>query len=154
MEKIKNLLKKYEEIILYLVFGVLTTVISVGLFAILKYFFLYLSPRLGYGDSLTIQNNAIVNMSCVIFKNIIAILFAYVTNRKFVFKSSAMGFKPILKEMLSFFLARLSTLVFEVIFMAVMVNMLGLNDMLMNIIAQFVIVVLNYVLSKLWIFKK
>lgn len=154
MEKIKNLLKKYEEIILYLVFGVLTTVISVGLFAILKYFFLYLSPRLGYGDSLTIQNNAIVNMSCVIFKNIIAILFAYVTNRKFVFKSSAMGFKTILKEMLSFFLARLSTLVFEVIFMAVMVNMLGLNDMLMNIIAQFVIVVLNYVLSKLWIFKK
>lgn len=153
MEKLRNLYKKYEEIILYLVFGVLTTIISVGLFALLRVLFEFISQSLGYGDALTIQNNVIINMSCVVFKNIIAILLAYVTNRKFVFKSSVSGFKPILLEMINFFIARLSTLVFEVIFMAVTVNVFNLNDLIMNIIAQFVIVVLNYVFSKLWIFK-
>lgn len=153
MEKLRNLYKKYEEIILYLVFGVLTTIISVGLFALLRVLFEFISQSFGYGDALTIQNNVIINMSCVVFKNIIAILFAYVTNRKFVFKSSVSGFKPILLEIINFFIARLSTLVFEVIFMAVTVNVFNLNDLIMNIIAQFVIVVLNYVFSKLWIFK-
>lgn len=154
MGKIKELYIKYKEIILYLVFGVLTTVISVGLFAALSVFFDFLSPRLGYGDALTIQNSKIINTSCVIFKNIIAILFAYVTNRKFVFESKVSGFLPIVKEMINFFLARLSTLFFEIVFMLVTVNILGFNDLVMNIIAQFVIVVLNYVFSKLWIFKK
>ena len=56
--------------------------------------------------------------------------------------------------MLSFFAARLATMVFEVIFMFVTVNVFALQPLLMNIIAQFVIVVLNYVFSKLWIFKK
>ena len=158
MEKIIELYKKnkekYKEIILYLVFGVLTTIVSVGLFWLLRVLFEFISHSFGFGDSLTIQNNVIINMSCVVFKNIIAILFAYFTNRKFVFKSKVTGFKPVLVEMINFFLARLSTLVFEVIFMAITVNIFNLNDMIMNRIAQFVIVVLNYIFSKLWIFKK
>lgn len=154
MEKLLSLYKKYREVIMYLVFGVLTTVISVVLFAVLSAMFKFLSPALGYGDALTIQNSKIINMSCVIFKNIIAILFAYVTNRKFVFESKVHGTVPILIEMGNFFLARLSTMIFEVIFMIITVNKLGFNDLVMNIIAQFVIVVLNYVLSKLWIFRK
>lgn len=154
MEKLLSLYRKYREVIMYLVFGVLTTVISVVLFALLSAMFKHLSPALGYGDALTIQNSKIINMSCVVFKNIIAILFAYVTNRKFVFESKVKGAVPILIEMANFFLARLSTMIFEVIFMIIMVNKFGFNDLIMNIIVQFVIVVLNYVLSKLWIFKK
>lgn len=154
MQKIKELFLKYQEIILYLFFGGLTTVISVGLYWLLGVLFDFLSPALGMGDDLTIQNNGIVNTACVVFKNIVAILFAYITNRKYVFASKVSGFVPILKEMTNFFLARLSTLIFEVVFMLVTVNMLGFNDMIMNIIAQFVIVVLNYIFSKLWIFNK
>lgn len=104
-------------------------------------------------SGLTLQNNGFINSSCVVFKNIIAILFAYITNRIFVFKSKTSGFKAITLEMLSFFAARLTTMVFEVIFMFVTVNVFALQPLLMNIIAQFVIVVLNYVFSKLWIFK-
>lgn len=154
MKKVIKLFKKYEEIILYLVFGVLTTIVSVGLYWLLGVLFEFISHSFGFGDSLTVQNNAIINMACVVFKNIIAILFAYFTNRKFVFKSKVSGFKSILIEMINFFLARLSTLIFEVIFMAVTVNIFNFNNMLMNIIAQFVIVVLNYIFSKLWIFRK
>lgn len=141
INKIKKLYLKYEELILYLFFGGLTTIISVGLFAILGVFF-------------DVQNNAFINGVCVIFKNIIAITFAYITNRIFVFKSKNTGFKAISLEVISFFGARMATLVFEVVFMNITTIILHQNALIMNIIAQFVIVVLNYVFSKLWIFKK
>ena len=87
------------------------------------------------------------------FKNIIAILFAYITNRVYVFKSKVHGSKPYFLKC-SAFGARMATMVFEVAFMFVTVNVFGLPTLIMNIIAQFVIVVLNYVFSKLFIFKK
>ena len=152
INKLKELYKKYEEVILYLFFGVLTTIISVGLYWLLGVMFDYIAATSG-NSGLTLQNNGFINSSCVVFKNIIAILFAYITNRIFVFKSKTSGFKAITLEMLSFFAARLTTMVFEVIFMFVTVNVFALQPLLMNIIAQFVIVVLNYVFSKLWIFK-
>ena len=153
INKLKELYKKYEEVILYLFFGVLTTIISVGLYWLLGVMFDYIAATSG-NSGLTLQNNGFINSSCVVFKNIIAILFAYITNRIFVFKSKISGFKAITLEMLSFFAARLATMVFEVIFMFVTVNVFALQPLLMNIIAQFVIVVLNYVFSKLCIFKK
>lgn len=140
INKIKKLYKKYEEPILYLFFGGLTTIISVGLFAILGMFF-------------DVENNAIVNGACVVFKNIIAITFAYITNRIFVFKSKTSGFEAISHEVITFFGARLATLLFEIVFMIIATNVLHQDALIMNIIAQVVIVILNYVFSKLWIFK-
>lgn len=152
-KEIKELYKKYEEVILYLVFGVLTTVISVGLYSLLVFVFDKIALFAG-NEHLRLDNNPILHNVCLVFKNAVAILFAYVTNRKFVFKSTTTGFAAIFKEVVQFFAARLSTLVFELIFMTVMVNVCHYPEILMNIIAQIVIVVLNYVLSKLWIFKK
>lgn len=153
IDTFKKLYKKYEEIILYLFFGVLTTVVSIVLYALLVFAFDRIAIAAD-NPGLTLDNNLILQNVCVVFKNIIAILFAYVTNRKYVFKSKVTGAKAIAVEMTQFFAARLSTLVFEMIFMSVTVNMLHYPDIVMNIIAQFVIVVLNYVFSKLWIFKK
>ncbi len=150
---IKRLYKKYEEIILYLVFGVLTTVVSIVLYALLVFAFDKIAAAAG-NDNLRLANNLALQNGCLVFKNIVAILFAYVTNRIFVFKSKVRGASAILKEMAQFFAARLSTLIFEMIFMSVTVNGLHYPELIMNIIAQFVIVVLNYVFSKLWIFKK
>ncbi len=152
-DKIITLYKKYEEIILYLFFGVLTTIISVGLYWLLDVTFNHIAEVTG-NPGLTLSNNGLINSSCVVFKNIIAILFAYITNRVYVFKSKVHGFKAVFLEMLSFFGARMATMVFEVAFMFVTVNVFGLPTLIMNIIAQFVIVVLNYVFSKLFIFKK
>lgn len=149
----KRLYKKYEEIILYLVFGVLTTVVSVVLYALLVFVFDRIADAAG-NPGLMLKNNLILQNACLIFKNIVAILFAYVTNRKFVFRSKVTGFKPIMIELCQFFAARISTLIFEMVFMSVAVNGLHQPELVMNIIAQFVIVVLNYVFSKLWIFKK
>lgn len=152
-DKIMTLYKKYEEIILYLFFGVLTTIISVSLYWLLDVTFNRIAEVTG-NPGLTLSNNGLINSSCVVFKNIIAILFAYITNRVYVFKSKVHGFKAVFLEMLSFFGARMATMVFEVAFMFVTVNVFGLPTLIMNIIAQFVIVVLNYVFSKLFIFKK
>lgn len=153
IDKIKTLYHKYEEVLLYLVFGVLTTIISIVLYALLIFVFDSIAEVTG-NSGLTLQNNGLINSACVVFKNIIAILFAYVTNRKFVFKSKVSGAKAVALECLSFFAARITTLIFEVIFMFVTVNVLRQPELIMNVIAQFVIVVLNYVFSKLWIFKK
>ena len=150
---IKKLYKKYEEIILYLFFGVLTTIVSVALYALLVFVFDKIALAAGNQD-LRLANNLVLQNACLIFKNVVAILFAYVTNRIFVFKSKVRGFKAIFAEMVRFFAARLSTLVFELVFMSVTVNGLHYPELVMNIIAQFVIVVLNYVFSKLWIFRK
>ena len=150
---VKKLYKKYEEIILYLFFGVLTTIVSVALYALLVFVFDKIALAAGNQD-LRLANNLVLQNVCLIFKNVVAILFAYVTNRIFVFKSKVRGFKAIFAELVRFFAARLSTLVFELVFMSVTVNGLHYPELVMNIIAQFVIVVLNYVFSKLWIFRK
>lgn len=150
---IKKLYKKYEEIILYLVFGVLTTIVSIALYALFVFMFDKIAAAVG-NDNLRLANNLALQNVCLVLKNIVAILFAYVTNRIFVFKSKVRGAGAIFKEMVQFFAARLSTLIFEMIFMSVTVNGLHYPELVMNIIAQFVIVVLNYVFSKLWIFKK
>ena len=91
----------------------------------------------------------------VIISWIVGCLFAYVTNRKIVFKSES---KNILKEMASFITARLITLGMEMLIMFVFVTALGLNSdiwvLIWGIVAQIVVIVANYIFSKLFIFKK
>lgn len=85
---------------------------------------------------------------------IVAVAFAYVTNRKWVFESRARGVRPVLKEVGEFVLGRLFTLGLEELLLWVFVVKLGANDLLIKIIASVVTVVLNYVFSKFIIFKK
>lgn len=85
---------------------------------------------------------------------IVAVCFAYWTNRTFVFKSKVKDVKGLGKEMSSFVSARLATLVMEVIVMWLLVDVLSIHDMIAKLIAQFLVIVTNYGVSKTIIFKK
>lgn len=132
--------KKYDEIINYLIFGVLTTVVTIITYAI------FTNTFLSSKSALDIQIANVLSW-------IIAVTFAYLTNRKYVFKSKAQGSKRI-KEIINFFLARISSLIVEMLFMYVTVTVLSYNDFICKIITQAIVIIFNYVCSKLIIFKK
>lgn len=142
MIKFKKLYKGYEEIINYLIVGILTTLVSlVSKWALL---FTILDPK-----------NAVQLQTAVIISWILAVTFAYITNKVFVFKSKD---KNILKELILFFIARLFTLGFEMFIMYFFVTCLKLDSdiwvFILTIISQILIMLFNYIFSKLIIFKK
>ncbi|MBQ8648602.1 MAG: GtrA family protein [Clostridia bacterium] len=126
--------KKYKEQILYLFFGGLTTLISIGVFA----FFTKVIPL----------DELIAN----IISWVIAVLFAFVTNRLWVFESAKD--KGIIKQILSFYAARLATLGVEEVLLLVFIKLLSLNSIAVKTTAQIVVIILNYIISKIFIFKK
>lgn len=134
----KELFNKYKEIIMYLIFGVLTTVISLIVYYALTY--TILNP-----------NNSIYLQIANILSWIAGVLFAYFTNREYVFESKN---ENKLKEFISFVGARVTTLILDMIIMGVGVTFLHINDKILKLISQVLVVIVNYVLSKLIIFKK
>ena len=140
--KIIELYQKYEEIINYLIIGVLTTIVNLAV----KYALLF--TVLNASDATQLQIAVVISW-------IVACLFAYITNRKIVFKSKS---KKILKEFIAFVSARLFTLILEMLIMFIFVTLLKLNSnlwvVIWSIVAQVVVIVVNYILSKLVIFKK
>ncbi len=86
-----------------------------------------------------------------IFSWICAVTFAYITNRVFVFKSKE---KNKLKEITSFVSSRITTLLIDMAIMGIFVTLLHFNDKIMKLIVQVVVTILNYVFSKLFVFKK
>lgn len=141
---INKLLSKIinRETISYVVFGVLTTVVCLVSYEVIKFILT------GGGELNTIQMN-IANVGSWV----IAVAFAFVTNKFFVFQSKSVTFKILIKEIPSFVGARLLSLGFEIVWMNVTVGLLNINDSIAKIGAQFGIVVMNYVFSKLFIFK-
>lgn len=138
MEKIKKLYQKYKEVIHYLIFGVLTTVVSLV--------FYYLAV-------ITVLNpeNAVELQIANILSWIAGVTFAYVTNRKFVFESQE---ENQLKEATKFVGARVVTLLMDMGIMYWGVSLVGFNDKIIKLISQMVIIISNYVLSKLFVFQK
>jgi putative cell wall teichoic acid glycosylation protein gtcA len=138
MKKIKELYLKYKELINYLIFGVLTTVVSLGTYYILV---------------LTIldANNPIELQIANIIAWITCVTFAYITNKKYVFAPTN---KSIIKEMIEFYSSRLLSLFIDMGLMFLLVSTLHFNDKIVKIIIQIIIIILNYILSKLIIFKK
>lgn len=128
----KELLLKYKEIIMYLIFGVLTTVVNIAVYYIMA-------------NSLQIH---------YLISNIVAwflsVLFAYVTNRKYVFESKS---NEIIKEMVSFFGARLATGAMDMVLMWLFVGLHILPDFVAKVITNVIVIVANYILSKLVVFK-
>lgn len=135
---IRNLFNKYREIIMYLIFGVLTTVVSLAVYYLLVY--TILNP-----------DNAFELQIANIISWIAGVAFAYVTNRSVVFQSNN---KNKAKEATSFVLARVVTLVMDMIIMFVGVTLLHGNDKILKLISQVVVIVSNYIFSKLFVFKK
>ena len=133
---IKEYWDKYKDVILYLVFGVFTTVVNIVSYWVCAHVF---------GMSV---------MASTVIAWALAVFFAYVTNRTMVFHSSATEKGEILKEIGSFFACRLGTGVVDWVIMFVFVNVLHFNDMIVKIAANFIVIVLNYVLSKFVIFKR
>ena len=138
MSKIKELYNKYKEIINYLIFGVLTTVVSLVVYYISV--FTFLNP-----------DNPIQLQIANILSWIAGVTFAYITNRKFVFQSKE---KNKLKEATKFVASRIVTLILDMIIMWLGVTVLHNNDKIIKIISQVVVVVSNYIFSKIFVFTK
>lgn len=134
---IKKLYQKYDEIINYLIVGVLTTLVSLMIYYILVY--TILNPE----KALELQ---IANITSWIG----AVLFAYITNRKYVFKSNT---KKRGKEFTSFVAARIATLLMDMGIMFFGVTVFHGNDKIYKLISQIVVIIANYILSKLFVFK-
>lgn len=136
MQKLIFLFKKYRELILYVFFGGCTTLVN-----IVSYF---LSTRLLH----------LTTSPATILAWILSVLFAYVTNRRWVFESTARGASAVIKEMGGFFGARLATGLMDLGIMFLFVDLLGLNDLVIKITSNVLVIVANYVLSKLFVFRK
>ncbi|MER2173048.1 MAG: GtrA family protein [Carnobacterium sp.] len=132
----KNLVSKYEELIGYLIFGGLTTVVNIVVF----YLF----------DSVFEVHYLFANAIAIV----VSILFAFFTNKKYVFKSSTPTVQLWLKEFSLFVSFRLLSAVFDMGSMWLLVDGLNLNANVAKIITQFIVVVLNYAFSKFFIFKQ
>ena len=140
MQKIKELYFKYEEIINYLIVGALTTLIT------LVTYFLFTNTFLSGKSDLDIQIANVLSWIC-------AVIFAYFTNRKFVFKSKVKGQKQV-KEIINFFGSRVASLLIDMSLMFLLFSIMHINDAICKLITQVVVIVMNYVLAKIIVFKK
>ena len=132
------LYRKYEEIINYLIVGVLTTVVSLAIY---------------YGCVLTFldPDNGLQLQTANILSWIGAVAFAYVTNRRFVFKSEN---QKRFKEAVRFVASRVTTLLMDMAVMYILVTLFHGNDKIAKLVSQVVVMVSNYVFSKLFVFRK
>lgn len=137
MKNVKELYEKYKEVINYLVFGVLSTIVNFVTY--------YITARL-IGIDEVISSG--ISWFC-------SVLFAYITNKIFVFESKTNGMQEFFKEMISFFIARVASgALCDVGTFAIMVKVLHINDIVSKIVTQVMVVIVNYVFSKLIIFRK
>ncbi|KRM68329.1 hypothetical protein FD06_GL001351 [Apilactobacillus ozensis DSM 23829 = JCM 17196] len=130
-----KLIQSNKQIISYLFWGVLTTVINIIVFV-----FLQKCTSWDY-----FINNGIAW--------IVSVLFAYVTNRKWVFNSKSNSLKEYLKEFISFSVGRFASLLIEDFILWLFINALGINSNIAKIIGQIAVIVFNYFWSKLAVFK-
>lgn len=141
IDKIKDFIK--SEVFRYLFFGGLTTIVSLG-----SYYLAALA--ISGGDEMTSLQVQAANIISWVF----AVSFAYITNKLWVFNSRSSDLRVILREVTSFVSARIFSLAVEAGWLFLSVELMGINDFAAKVIGQFVVVVLNYIFSKLFIFKK
>lgn len=143
MKKIQELFVKYKEIIMYLIFGVGTTVVNWGIYTVIV--------MLGKEVNLTIAN---------IIAWVGAVAFAYITNKLWVFESKSWSLEIVWKELGMFLGARIFSGIFEIGLFPVLVwlgmnqAIFGVEGMLAKVVISVLVIVLNYIFSKLIVFKK
>ena len=126
--------KKHKETLLYLFFGGLSFILSMLLYYIFSEIFA--------------MNVLIAN----IVSWVIVVAFCFVTNKTYVFEDKSE--KTIIAQLLSFYIGRLVTLGIEELILFVFITLLSFNNMIVKIIAQIIVIILNYIFSKLIVFKK
>lgn len=136
MDQIKALLQKYWDVITYLVFGVLTTIVN---------YIIYLPVYNLLGLSAALSN-AIAWVA--------AVAFAFLTNKPFVFKSHDWSWQVVLPELSKFVGCRVASGVTETVILLITVDILGWNGNIWKIVTSVLVVVLNYFASKFLVFKK
>lgn len=139
IEKIKALCVKYEEIIVYLIVGVLTTIVSWGAKFLVNALFFHNTMYPTPFENLVLS---VVNWTA-------GVIFAYFTNRRFVFKSH----EPMGKEIPKFVLSRVFTLILDAVVMQVL-TAVGVHLIIATGISAVLVIIGNYVFSKLFVFKK
>ena len=142
MKKIKRLLLKYKEVIMYLIFGVATTLVNWVVYSLL-------------------MKTSAVNMT---ISNAIAwftaVVFAYITNKLFVFERKSWNVAEVWKEVVKFFGARIATGVIEIgglpllYYIGVKQSLFGVEGFVAKILVSVIVVILNYVFSKIFVFNK
>ena len=132
----KDEVKKQSELISYAIFGVATTVVSMVVY--------------GACNSVFEMHYLISN----IVSWVIAVAFAYITNKMFVFNTRGMGFAQLKREITLFVSARLASLGIEELGLFILIGLIGWGEILAKLVMQVVVIVLNYIFSKLVIFKK
>ena len=133
LSKFAPFYKKHKSVLLYLLFGGLTTVVSIGTYALF----------------LPVVSPLIAN----IFSWVAAVTFAYVTNRTWVFSSKEKGL-AIIQEAFAFYGGRVFTLGLEEVVLYVFITLLFFPPLTVKVFAQVIVLILNYVISKLFVFKK
>lgn len=131
-----NVLKKIlnKETVLYLIFGILTTIVNIVSFFLFNKLFNYkLSNIIAF---------------------ILAIVFAYITNKKYVFESKKEEKTEIIKEFIFFIGSRLFTFVLDMLLMVLFIEVLFIDVLISKIIVNIIVIILNYILSKKLVFKK
>lgn len=128
-------LKRHKDIIFYIIFGILTTLVNIIAYWVLSYLLMW---------NVTIST---------IMAWFLAVLFAFVTNRKWVFYSSAVTMQSLVQEWVSFLICRFGTGMIDIGFMFLFVEILNYPDMIIKTAANIIVIVLNYITSKWFIFK-
>lgn len=137
-KKIISIYKQNKELINYVVVGGMTTVVSLGVY---------------YGLVWTILDplSAVQLQLANIFSWVAAVTFAYFANRKYVFESTNSG---LFLEAVKFYISRVSTLLLDMVIMFIGVTLLSFNDKIVKIAVQIIVMITNYVFSKLFVFTK
>ena len=131
-----ELLKKYKSTILYLVFGGFTTLINIVVYSLLYY--------------ICSISNSLSN----VIAWVVSVLFAFITNKLFVFENKSFAFAKLLYEIGTFFLCRLATGGLDLLLMYFFVDICSFHALLMKVISNVIVIILNYFASKLLVFKK
>lgn len=135
IKKVINIYTKYKKIIDYLIFGVLTTVVN---------YITYLVCTRILDLSVTLST---------LIAWVISVLFAYITNKIYVFESKTNTVKTFIKEILMFFAFRLLSGIMDIVIMYVSVEILSINDIVMKLVSNIVVIIVNYIFSKCFVFK-
>ena len=136
MNKIVELVKKYWDVVSYLFFGVLTTLVNYAV---------YLPCYNLLGMSGTVSN---------VIAWVVAVAFAYLTNKPWVFKSHDWSGKVVIPELAKFVACRIGSGVLETGIIFVFVDCMAFDGNVFKIVTSVLVVILNYIGSKLWVFRK
>lgn len=129
------LLQRYRSVISYLFFGGCTTLLNIIVYTLCTRFLL------------------MDTVPATVMAWIVAVLFAYITNRIWVFGSNVKGIAGIVRELAAFFACRIATGALDIAIMFVCVEKLRFHDIIMKVISNIIVIILNYVASKIIVFK-